>query len=324
MFEWFSEQYIRLMINYQILSGDANVACYAVDWLRIFSFALFFVFLFKASTHLVISYRLKRQFTTYSETTYPDVFSLYRIAAHKVGLRRLPALYRFFNDRPVVFTIGFIKPTVFLAPILVKKLSREELEAVLVHELTHVKRWDNLLKWVLEMFFLSIPVLIIQLFALGFVFNGRNSELAIWGALATIVLFRVFLWDRILYLRELSCDDLSVDAIRDPLVLASSLISVWRAGQPFPKCRWQLGLAFVQTFLPVATSFEARVKRLMDYQRPRFKFMLGRATRVAAFALMTLTVTFLWRFYADHRYYHLHIDPHEGIYICDHCEITQN
>jgi len=322
MAEWLREQYINLMVNFQILSGDSAVHCYAVDQLRVFTAILSMILLVKVSIHLAISYRLKSKFSLYAEATHPDLISLYRTVAEKTNVWRLPSLYKFANERPVVFTIGFISPTIFLAPALVEKLPREELEAVLVHELTHVKRWDNLLIWLLEIFFVAIPVLVVQFFAAGFVFSGNNSELAIWGALATIVSFRLFLWHRILHLRELSCDDLSVDTIRDPLVLASSLISVWRIAKVFPKRRWETGLAFVQTFLPTTTFFEVRVKRLVDYQRPRFKFVLGKAYRAAAILLVTLMVTFLWQYYSTYRYVHFHIDSQQGIYVCSGCNMA--
>jgi Zn-dependent protease with chaperone function len=310
MFEWFSQQYLKLMANYKILLANP-VHCSAVDLLRLFTFTLFVLFLIKLLLHLVVFHRLRRRFPRYSEATNPALFRLFQAAAQKAGVRRLPPLYQFRNERPLVFTIGSLRPAIFLAPQLVEKLPPKELESALAHELTHVKRHDNLLVWLLEIFFVAIPLLIIQVFAISFVFSIENSVYAILGALAVLTIFKAFLWKRILFWRELSCDDLTVDAIKDPLLLASSLINVWRIGKVLPRHRWQAGLAFAQTLLPAAASLEFRAQRLIDYRRPWFKFFLGKVARVAAVVFVVLSATFLWRFYSDHRHLHLGV-AHDG------------
>ncbi|MCI0694843.1 DUF3887 domain-containing protein [candidate division KSB1 bacterium] len=313
MFEWLSQQYLKLIANYKILLANP-VHCSAVDLLRLFTFTLFVIFLIKLLLHLVVFYRLRRRFTKYSEATHPALFKLFQAAAQKTGVRRLPTLYQFSNERPLVFTIGSLRPAIFLAPQLAEKLPPEELETALAHELTHIKRHDNLLVWLLEIFFAAIPLLVVQVFAIGFVFSIANSVYAILGALAGLTVFKAFLWKRILFWRELSCDDLTVDAIKNPLLLASSLINVWRIGKVLPRHRWQAGLAFAQTLLPVAVSLEFRAQRLIDYRRPRLKFFLGKVARVAAVVFVMLSATFLWRFYSDHRHLHLGVARDGGFH----------
>jgi len=295
MFEWLSEQYIKLILNYQILLGNPS-GCGTVELLRLFSYTLLATFLFKLVVHLGIFNHIKRKFPKYSEDTHPQLFQLFQNAAHKVNMAKLPPIYQFSNEKPLIFTIGSLKPAIFIAPQLVKNLSYEELEAGLVHELIHIKRRDNLLIWVLEILFVAIPVLIIQIFALSFIVDIQNSVYAIVGSLLALTVFKAFLWKRILFLRELSCDDLSVEKIKDPLILASSLVNVWRLGNALPKYHWQTGLSFAQTLLPATLRLDTRVQRLIHYRRPWLKFFIGKVTRVVAIVLVIFTTAFLWRF----------------------------
>jgi hypothetical protein len=92
---------------------------------------------------------------------------------------------------------------------------------------------------------------------------------------------------------------LSVDGIEEPLILASSLVNVWRISKDMPKYRWRIGLNFTQTLLPSAMSLDFRVSRLMDYKRPRFKFFLGKAARLVAIATLVFIAVFLWQFYTN-------------------------
>ncbi|MCI0412284.1 M48 family metalloprotease [bacterium] len=293
MLEWLEHQYLKLITNYEILLKNPT-GCSAVDLLQLFTLTLGGVFLIRLLLHLFLFYRMRRASPEYSEDNHPQLMQIYRSAGKKVGIRRLPPLYMFRKPGPTVFTIGSLRPSVFLAPQIAEELPADELEAALVHELTHIKRWDTFLIWILELFFLSIPALIIQVFAISFVFSVEKSVYAILGALATLLFFKGFLYRKILYLRELSCDDLTVDAIRDPLLLASSIISIWRLGRKIPEQRLLPGFNFAQTFLPV-DSIRRRVERLLDYKRPRFKFLFGRLARIAILTLILMTTALiLW------------------------------
>jgi Zn-dependent protease with chaperone function len=274
MFEWLSQHYVKLIANYEILLHNPS-QCEAVDLLHIFTFTLAAVFIIRIALHFLLFSSIKRRYRLYSAQTHPKLLDVYRRAAQKVKTRRPPSLYRFTDENPPVFTIGSIQPSIFLAPSVAEKLLPDELEAVFVHELTHIKRYDTLLIWLLEIFFVSIPALIIQVFAISFVFSVQNSVLALLGALAGLLAFKGYFFKKILFLREISCDDLSVDAIRDPLLLASSLISVWRIGHIAPRYRWQTGLTFAQSFLPAPSELEFRIKRLMDYKRPISEQLIG-------------------------------------------------
>lgn len=316
MFEWLFDTYVRLMINFKILSGEVGIRCHALDNLRVFAFTLGVVFFIRLVMSSIVFYGLKKKFVTYSEDTLPRLIALYQSVAQRVGIKNLPPLFQFLDKNPAVFTIGNLKPSIFLAPALVQSLKDEELEAVLAHELTHVKRRDNLIIWILEILFVSLPILTIQLFAIDFVFNGANSSLAIWGTLLATACFKLFLWKRILFYRELSCDDLSVDVVKDPLVLASSLVNVQRLTFNLPSYRWNAGLVFAQTFL-TPVSLEARIKRLIDYRRPRFKFLFGNALKLVTVTLILAAGIFWWRFSTIYGNFQVHLSSDAKVVICD-------
>ncbi len=298
MFEWLSNLYVTLITNYRILLTNPT-QCGTVDLLRLFSLTLFFVLLIKVGIHLVVFTLLKHRFLKYSGESNPKLWNSYCQAVRKVRLSRVPPLFKFAVVRPLIFTIGSVRPAIFMSPHLVDKISSDELEAALVHELSHIKRRDNLLIWFMEIFFAAIPLLIIQVFALSFTFSVANSVYALLGALTFVLVFKLLLWKRILFLRELSCDDVSVDATKAPLTLASSLVKVWRLGSKLPRYPWHTGLGFAQTLLPSSMNLEFRINRLLDYRRPRLKFLLGKAFRYASGMAAALVVIFLWQFYSQ-------------------------
>ena len=297
MFEWLNEQYLTLITNYQILMSNPT-RCGTVDILKIFSFTLFFVLLIKTSIHLILFNLLKHKFTQYTESSHPKLYKIYQHAVCKFQIGKIPPLYQFSRVRPLIFTIGTFKPAIFMSHYLVDKLSAEELEITLVHELTHIKRRDNALIWFMELFFASIPLLIIQVFALSFTFSIENSVYALLGALTFILVFKLILWKRILFLRELSCDDVSIEITKTPLTLAASLVKVWKLGHKLPRYHWHSGLGFVQAFLPTWMNFEFRVKRLLDYHKPRLKFLLGKTFKFAVVLVSAFVIVFLLQFYS--------------------------
>ena len=299
MIDWLTERYLELVLNYKVLLGNPT-QCGTVEALRLFSFTLLAVFGVRLMLHVLVYYGLRRRFPRYDEASHPRLWRIYRGLVTEMGLAHTPALHRFFDRRPLVFTIGSLRPSIFLAPALVTKLPADELKAVLVHELTHVKRRDGYLLWLLEVLFLSIPLLIIQVAALGFIFSVQGSAYALLGALAAVFLFRAMIFRWVVYLRELSCDDLSVDMLRDPLLLASSLISVFRLGRSYPKHRWTHALAFTKNFAAPRAGVERRVRRLANYRRPQVKFLAGRILGVAAAAFILVSIGFVIRVHATH------------------------
>ena len=92
---------------------------------------------------------------------HPDTFWAKRFAGmcRRMGLNRRVQLY--FSrlvDEPLTF--GHLKPVILFPLVLVNQLSVEQVEAILLHELAHIRRWDYLVNWlqsVLELLFFFHP-----------------------------------------------------------------------------------------------------------------------------------------------------------------------
>lgn len=75
-----------------------------------------------------------------------NITELVDACRRRIGLRR-PVRVRELADAGVPMLIGVVRPTIVLPAGLDERLSREELEAVLVHELQHVARHDALVQF---------------------------------------------------------------------------------------------------------------------------------------------------------------------------------
>lgn len=149
------------------------------------------------------------------------------------GLRCAPRLRVAADPRPWALAAGLFKPHVVVSSGLVGLLDREELEAVLYHEVLHIRRGD--LWWA----------------TLGGVLRDLT-----WFLPATRRLFRLMLTEQ-----EMACDDGVLGEDRR-LALASALARVWQAGlSSGPAPRGALSFFSHQK----AAHFEARVHRLLDY-----------------------------------------------------------
>jgi hypothetical protein len=98
--------------------------------------------------------------------------------------------------------------------------------------------------------------------------------------------------------RELSCDDRVVEAVRDPLVVAASLVQVWRLQRALPRrpgSRW----IHAHPLLRTRPSVEARVRRLIDYRPGPRRAWLTTARRTLAAAALLWTALFLWSYHSS-------------------------
>jgi beta-lactamase regulating signal transducer with metallopeptidase domain len=104
-------------------------------------------------------------------------------------------------------TIGFLKPVILIPLATVNHLSTEQMEAVLLHELSHIRRNDYLVN-----LFVAVTEII-------FFFNP----------------FAMLLIHSIKKERENSCDDLVIQFRYDSCVYASALLSLEKARSTKPK-----------------------------------------------------------------------------------------
>ncbi len=109
----------------------------AVDWFRLAHYLGVIIYLpFIYCSYNAFTSKIKRRNTT--ATTEENA-----ILAELCGNRRVPLLYR----NPLASTpmlIGLFRPTIILPD---REYTNEQLHAVLLHELTHLRRKDVLVKW---------------------------------------------------------------------------------------------------------------------------------------------------------------------------------
>jgi beta-lactamase regulating signal transducer with metallopeptidase domain len=162
----------------------------------------------------------------------PELQSLVDHFAQQSGIvRSCVQLAR--SDRPFALLYGIRRPTIVLSTWMIEHLDSQELEAVLVHELAHVRRHHYLLNWialVLRDAFFYLP----------------TSRIA---------------YCQFHYEKELVCDELVVQATRRPLALASALTKVWLSLVDDPPS------ALMQTLLGRDESISTRVDRLLSKRK---------------------------------------------------------
>jgi len=127
--------------------------------------------------------------------------------------------------------IGPFGSFVLVSEALCSSLDDEELEAVLAHELSHIKRKDALFA----------PVVSVCSRLLAFSPFAQSA-------------YRIFV-----QAREEAVDDLAVRATGQPLALASCLVKAWRLSQ-----RYQAKHLPVSGLLSSSGSVGIRIKRLLD------------------------------------------------------------
>ncbi len=305
MLEWLFAAYSKLLWGVEVLMVVPGLCGAPVDVARALTLLLMAGAVARIGAHCVADRRLRRRSPVYGRDELAGLYELYREAGTRVGLKRLPPLHRHADEGPLAFTTGSFRPAVFLAPVLVRSLGTDELRAVLVHELVHVRQRDGLRAWLGSLLPLGALVVLLQATALYVLaFQMRLPfGFAQAGMLAAVVLallwtFRSVVWPRVVFRRELSCDDRVVEAVQNPLVVAASLVQVWRLQRALPGrtgARW----IHAHPLLRTRPSVEVRVRRLMDYQPAPRRAWLTAARRALTVAALLWTATFLWTYHSS-------------------------
>ena len=148
--------------------------------------------------------------------------------------------------------IGFFQPAVVFPAWLLPQLSPEEMKVILLHELAHLRRWDdwtNLAQKVVKAVFFFHP--------------------AVW-----------WIENRLTLEREMACDDLVLAETASPRAYASSLISFAE------KLQNARALAMAQALVSRMCDMSLRVKQILDTKRPMrtvlWKPVLGMSAGVLA------------------------------------------
>jgi len=147
------------------------------------------------------SYSLRRQGTLADASIAAMVLKL----AEGAGIRRsIQVLLSSVADVPSV--VGWLRPVILLPPAAILGLTAQQLEAVIAHELAHIRRNDylvNILQMVVETLFFYHP--------------------AVW-----------WISSRIRYERELCCDDFAVRSCGDAVTYARALAQLEKLRPAIP------------------------------------------------------------------------------------------
>lgn len=148
----------------------------------------------------------------------------------KIGLKRKVGLFESAKiDIPMV--LGFFKPVILVPIGFFSNLSPQQVEAILVHELSHVKRHDflvNIIQSVLEVMFFFNPFF-------WWISKSIREE------------------------RENCCDDLAISICKDPIAYSRALTTIQEAA--LPGFGLSIGLANNRNHLLM------RIKRLLGHSQ---------------------------------------------------------
>ncbi len=177
-----------------------------------------------------------------------------RLAA-RMGVRQPVAVWTSaLADGPAV--VGWLRPMILLPSATLLGLTPEQLEAVLAHELAHIRRFDyavNLVQMLLETLLFYHP--------------------AVWWVSA-----------RIRHERELCCDDLAVESCGNALCYARALTRLERLRLEAP------GMAMASTGGPLLY----RIQRLMGAAGPEYRASRLPAIVAACVGLGCLALNVHW------------------------------
>ncbi len=200
-----------------------------------------------ASISLFISYALYDKLmllgTEYHEIT-PETAQntaeqqLYNVVEEMkiaAGLRYMPKVFIIDADYMNAFASGYSEKSAMVAITrgLMEKLNRDELQAVMAHELSHIRHMD--IKLTLTASLLSnLSIIAIDILFRGVLFSSRDEENKSRNSLAAIILILRFILPVIsvfmlLYLsrkRELMADAGCVELMRANQPLASALLKI--------------------------------------------------------------------------------------------------
>jgi len=175
-----------------------------------------------------------------SEQTDPELRNAFTRIAERLGLRRLPELGVRCDDVPARFSgvgpvvIGIVRPIVLLPAAAVAQMTPGQIQAVLAHELAHIRRHDPYL-------------MLLQ----------RATE--------TVLFFHPMVWliSRLASVeRELACDDLALKAGARPGDYAEALVHLARARSDARTPRPRLAAAVLAMAPSPVKSLEQRLARL--------------------------------------------------------------
>ncbi|MCC2666797.1 MAG: hypothetical protein K0R24_1292 [Gammaproteobacteria bacterium] len=152
------------------------------------------------------------------------------------GLRYMPKVYIIDADYMNAFASGYSEKSAMVAITrgLIEKLNRSELQAVMAHELSHIRHMDIKLTLMASVL-ANLMIMVLDIFFYNIIFaTRRDSENRSASSLAAVIMMIRYILPVInilllLYLsrtREYMADAGSVELLRDNQPLASALLKI--------------------------------------------------------------------------------------------------
>jgi heat shock protein HtpX len=170
--------------------------------------------------------------------TAPDLCELVRDLADRAGLP-MPRIYLMDNPQPNAFATGRNPDHAAVAATtgLLQMLSRDELAAVIAHELAHIKNRDTLTMTITA----TIAGAISMLAQFGLFFGGghreNNNGVGALGSIALVILAplaAMIVQMAISRAREYAADEKGARICGEPMSLASALAKIADAAEVIP------------------------------------------------------------------------------------------
>lgn len=227
--------------------ADMSALFHALVTLQLFPLATT-IMLVIATVSLLVSYtwydKLMLLGTEYHEitpetaqnTTEQQLYNVIEEMKIAAGLRYMPKVFIIDADYMNAFASGYSEKSAMVAITrgLMEKLNRDELQAVMAHELSHIRHLDIKLTLTASLL-ANITIIVLDIFFRGIIYSGGNrSGGKSRNNLATIIIILRFLLPVItmlllLYLsrtREVMADAGAVELTRTNEPLATALLKI--------------------------------------------------------------------------------------------------
>jgi heat shock protein HtpX len=194
---------------------------------------------------IVLSMHDAREVTARSS---PDFYSIVVVLAQRAGLP-MPNVYVIDSPHPNAFATGRNPENAAVAATtgLLDMLSRDEVAAVMAHELGHIRNRDTLIMTMVATIAGAISML--ANFGMFFSSDSRSNPLALIGAVLLAPFAAMIVQMAISRTREFSADKAGAEICGDPDALASALGKISQAAQRIPNTVVERNPAAAQLYI---------------------------------------------------------------------------
>jgi Zn-dependent protease with chaperone function len=242
--------------------------CSAVELLQIGAVAALALAALRALAGAFVLHAMRRGARPVAPSS--RLFAIYRRAAAELGVRRLPALLVSPRALAPLFIAGVWRPFIVIDARLARTAAAEELRVALLHELAHYRRRDNVRAAFVGPLTAAAVALTAGAAALQTSFGHRYFRFDLEAALPLLAILPPVAYllvrsiaARLALGREVACDDETVRATGDPLLVASALLSFATPSPPSPAPMQPRHACLV-----TSGNVETRVRRLVAYRPP--------------------------------------------------------